>query len=663
MTKLSFEEILLRSAHLGGESDLPSILPVINVQTEKKVRLDAEDEIFFDIGKIRSVFPYNQQDRYDRALEPRRFRAAVLENEYLKATFLPELGGRLWSLFDKKAGKELLYVNDGIRYCNLALRNAWFSGGVEWNIGMIGHSPFTCAPLFTARLEDETGCPILRMYEYERLRGVPYQMDFSLPEGSPLLICRMRIVNPHNKTIPMYWWSNIAVPESPDRRVVVPAESSYYSYWDVVAKTPIPMRGGRNVTYPVNTECSMDYFYRIPEGQRPYIAYLDKNGYGLIQTSTRRLKGRKLFVWGQGEGGHTWQRFLTDRAGDYAEIQAGLGRTQYECIPMPPGCAWEWVEGYGAMSAAPQKVHGGWDEARAEVEARLEQTMSEQRLETYLETSRAGYVLKKGELVQKGSGFGALENRRRQLAGEPLLPAHLDFGEPGEEQAPWIALLETGRFPAADPEKAPVSYQSHDAWLRPVREARERDEGNWLAHYMEGLMYLCREEYPQAEACFQRSEALQPTCWGAYAMASCRYAQIDVPLAVSWILRAMERKPTDLSLARDGFRLLQEDGQYAQIVERYGTLPPALREDGKLKFYLANALAHQGKLEEAEQILYENGGLVVPVIREGEMSLTSLWYYIEEQKCLRRGEAFDETVQPPPALDYRMGSAEEPPKA
>ena len=146
-------------------------------------------------------------------------------------------------------------------------------------------------------------------------------------------------------------------------------------------------------------------------------------------------------------------------------------------------------------------------------------------------------------------------------------------------------------------------------------------------------------------------------------MASCRYAQIDVPLAVSWILRAMERKPTDLSLARDGFRLLQEDGQYAQIVERYGTLPPALRKDGKLKFYLANALAHQGKLEEAEQILYENGGLVVPVIREGEMSLTSLWYYIEEQKCLRRGEAFDETVQPPPALDYRMGSAEESPKA
>lgn len=190
MTTLTFDELTIRSGHLGGEGNLPSILPVINVQTEKSTRLDEDDEIFFDIGKIRSIFPYNQQDLYDRALEPRAFHAAILENEFLRAVFLPELGGRLWSLFDKKAGRELLYVNDAVRYCNLALRNAWFSGGVEWNIGMIGHSPFTCEPLFTARLEAEDGTPILRMYEYERLRGVTYQMDFSLPEGSPLLLCR-----------------------------------------------------------------------------------------------------------------------------------------------------------------------------------------------------------------------------------------------------------------------------------------------------------------------------------------------------------------------------------------------------------------------------------------------------------------------------------------
>ena len=108
MTSLSFDHILIRSARLGGESELPSLMPMINVQTEKSGNLDDEDEIYSDIGKRPNIFPYRQQDLYDRRTELRSFRTAVLENDCLRAVFLPELGGRLWSLFDKKANRELL---------------------------------------------------------------------------------------------------------------------------------------------------------------------------------------------------------------------------------------------------------------------------------------------------------------------------------------------------------------------------------------------------------------------------------------------------------------------------------------------------------------------------------------------------------------------------
>ena len=95
------------------------------------------------------------------------YKRQVLENDILRATFLLELGGRLWSLLHKPSGRELLAVNPVFQAANLAIRNAWFSGGVEWNIGFVGHSPFTCSPLFAARVEGPGGAPVLRLYEYE----------------------------------------------------------------------------------------------------------------------------------------------------------------------------------------------------------------------------------------------------------------------------------------------------------------------------------------------------------------------------------------------------------------------------------------------------------------------------------------------------------------
>jgi len=60
---------------------------------------------------------------------------------------------RLWSLVHKPSGRELLDVNPVFQPANPAIRNSWLIEGVEWNIGIIGHSPFTCSPLFAARVE------------------------------------------------------------------------------------------------------------------------------------------------------------------------------------------------------------------------------------------------------------------------------------------------------------------------------------------------------------------------------------------------------------------------------------------------------------------------------------------------------------------------------
>lgn len=213
MSELRFEKIKIIGAELGEESCVPDLLGEHILQNSLKFRLDEKDEIYEEYGRRKNAYPYRQYNNYTREVKERVCEAAVLENRFLKAVFLPEYGGRLWELWDKKTEKNLLYTNDVIRFSNLAVRNAWFSGGVEWNIGVIGHTPYTTDPLYTAVTKTESGAPVLRMYEYERIRKVPYQMDFWLDEEDCFLNCRMRIVNESEDVIPMYWWSNIAVPE------------------------------------------------------------------------------------------------------------------------------------------------------------------------------------------------------------------------------------------------------------------------------------------------------------------------------------------------------------------------------------------------------------------------------------------------------------------
>ena len=166
--QLRFEEMELLQAELGEEACVPDLLGEQMIQNDLQFRLDEEDEVYEGYGRCQNAYPYRRFNCYSRQLKQGTVKTAVLENDFLKAVFLPEFGGRLWSLWDKEKDRNLLYTNDVLRFSNLATRNAWFSGGVEWNLGIIGHTPFTASPLFTGSLEDEHGMPVLRMYEIGR---------------------------------------------------------------------------------------------------------------------------------------------------------------------------------------------------------------------------------------------------------------------------------------------------------------------------------------------------------------------------------------------------------------------------------------------------------------------------------------------------------------
>jgi hypothetical protein len=365
MSELKIKTWSMPAADLGSESPFPPLSSNQELHIAQRVDPGVPGEIRQNMmyGHLPNILPYAMQDGYNRERKRRDFRVAVLENNVLKATFLLEFGGRLWSLYHIPSQRELLFVNPVFQPANLALRNAWFSGGVEWNIGTIGHSPFTCAPLFAARGDGPDGTTALRMYEWQRIRQVTYQIDAWLPDDSPVLFVRVCIRNPHAREIPMYWWSNIAMPETPETRVIVPSESAYRYTYDHLNKIPVPTHAGLDYTYATRNARAADFFFHILDDAWPWIAALDGNGIGFVQVSTQRLKGRKLFVWGMGRGGRKWQEFLSVPGQSYLEIQAGLARPQLEHVPMPADTEWEWLEAYGLLEARASLALGQIDQA------------------------------------------------------------------------------------------------------------------------------------------------------------------------------------------------------------------------------------------------------------------------------------------------------------
>jgi tetratricopeptide (TPR) repeat protein len=665
MSDLKLKTWSMPSADLGPENPLPPLLSDQELHIAQSVDPAIPDEIRRNMiyGHVPNILPYAMQDGYNRERKLRDFRVAVLENEFLKATFLLEMGGRLWSLYHKPSGRELLSVNPVFQPANLALRNAWFSGGVEWNIGTIGHSPFTCAPLFAALVNGSDGTPVLRMYEWERIRQVTYQIDAWLPNDSPVLFVRIYIRNPHTREIPMYWWSNMAVPETPDTRVIVPAESAYRYTYDHLDVTPVPKQAALDTTYATRNGRAADFFFHIPDDAWPWIAALDGNGTGLVQVSTQRLKGRKLFVWGMGRGGRKWQEFLSIPGQSYLEIQAGLARTQLEHLPMPANTEWEWLEAYGLLEAKADQVHGpDWKRAIRAVELSLQELIPRSKLEAELVQSKSFANKPSVEMIQHGSGWGTLEYLRREKMGErPFASAGLQFnqGSLGDPQSAWLELLETGKFPETDsPPAGSFMVQTEWKWLL---EKAVGTSPNWMACLHLGLMRHYAGDTVGAQQSWLQSLALKPNPWSLRNLGMLALAADQMDTAVEHYLEAVHLAPDLPALAVECGQALIAANRPQEWIDVLPSFPDSIRAKGRMRLLEAQARLALGQIDQAGEIIETLP--VIEDIREGELSLSELWldYNVQrlsrQENCPITPELISRSRQqfPLPAnLDFRM---------
>lgn len=622
MTTLTFETIGLRCGTMGQESIVPDIWGQGNVQNQTKFELDEYDEIYEAYGQRATGYPYRQQNIYSRELKVRQTDAAVLENEKMRAVFLPGYGGRLWQLYDKVNKRDVLYTNDCLRASNLAIRNAWFSGGAEWNCGVIGHNPFTMDKVFASRIEKD-GVPVLRMYTYERIRSVVYQIDFWLDEEKPALNCHMSVHNPGTEVVPMYWWTNIASPFYPQGRLLVPAHKAYSYDNGKIVKVDIPYpREGQNVSKYQGEPVSKDYFFVLDEKAPRWIANVDADGYGLLHTSTQRLQSRKLFVWGQTGGSSHWQEFLTDSAGPYIELQAGIGKTQYGCIPMAPHTTWEWTERFEPVQLTPHQQTLSFDEAGKSVS---EQIIQEDAIRP---ADRFGHQImkEKSELIYEGTGDAALQDALRAKSGKEPMRGYLNFESSDPRQEIWKKFLKTGVLQAPSSDHFPAYDPMGGEWLCLLKESLHRRGGkNWYSYYCISLLEREAGRMDLAKKAIDKSIEMQPTACGYYVKAVYQLEKGKQSKAARTIMKGLMLENRDLSYLKAALQILIDCGAWEQLLSEYEELNEKNKADPRIRLFYARALCETGHDEKALSILEENGGLQLDDVREGEIAAGQLW--------------------------------------
>ncbi|WP_326617322.1 DUF5107 domain-containing protein [Streptomyces decoyicus] len=670
-TRVRRTTLTLPAAPLGSDNPLPALrggqdLHRIEIPQDAGLPADMARQIGY--APLRSLLPARMRDGYGRTRRTTDLDALVIENDRLRATVLPGLGGRVHSLHHKPTGRELLYRNPVWQPAAFALNGAWFSGGIEWNIGATGHTTLSCAPLHAARVPAPDGGEMLRLWEWERLRDLPFQVDLWLPDGSDFLHVGVRIRNPHHHTVPVYWWSNTAVPEDAHTRVLAPAEEAWhFGYERTLRRVPVPHSDGADRTYPLRSEFPADYFYAVPDGARRWIASLDADGRGLVQTSTDTLRGRKLFLWGAGRAGRRWQQWLTvPGTGGYAEIQAGLARSQLEHVPLDAGGEFSWLEAYGPLETDPRAVHGAdWGAAREEAAARLAAALPRADVDAAYAAWLPYADHEPKESLATGSGWGALEAARAglDLPGTPFGAATL-----GAEQEPWLTLLGTGDLPAARPEPGPALVAP--AWRDLLESARPGP----ATDYHLGLAQWHAGDRAQAVRSWERALGQDGGCLPLYCLAVAesvagetgraadRYAQACAEAARAAAApdpAARDWRAVLAALAREAVPALLAAGRTDEAAQLLAGLRQTDQDDGRFRLLTAQVLLAQGRPAAAREIF--DAGFEVAGLREGDEVLGDTWYAIAERLVAGGGPVTEQVRAEarsghplPERYDYRM---------
>ena len=275
------------------------------------------------LGHREHLFPYASFGATEETPVPRAFRMVTLENELLRVQVAPELGGRVYSLFDKRIDREILFSNPVVKPVRILPVWAFISGGIEFNFP-IAHSPTSMEPV-GCQAGQAGGYGFVRVGEREARTGMEWVVELGLAEGSPVLVQRTALRNRSGADRPWMSWSICAVRSTRETEYVHPAHRVLV-HDDRLTERDWP---GSGMNWERNYGQMTALFWK-PGGSPHFGAFHHDLGFGLMHLADPgQLPGKKLWTYGQGR--HlSWGNATTVGGLSYSEIESGPLQDQGE---------------------------------------------------------------------------------------------------------------------------------------------------------------------------------------------------------------------------------------------------------------------------------------------------------------------------------------------
>lgn len=280
-------------------------------------------------GAQKRIYPYPLIDRITGVRGEGTWKSLNLENEYIRLSVLPEIGGRLFSAVDKTNGYDIFYRQHVIKPALIGMLGAWISGGVEWCV-FHHHRNTTYMPVDYTLVDNPDGSRTIWFGETERRHRMRWIIGLTLYPDKSYIEATVKMFNRTALPNPILYWANVAVSVNDNYQVIFPPSvqvATYhskndFSYWPIGEGR---YRGvgykGVDLSWWKNHPNAVSFF--AWDRQEDFMGGYDHGREaGLASIGDHRVvTGAKLWEWGPN---NIWDtKVLTDSDGPYAELMVG----------------------------------------------------------------------------------------------------------------------------------------------------------------------------------------------------------------------------------------------------------------------------------------------------------------------------------------------------